>query len=191
MAAKQKLAAVQPLNLGQPAGRLLELMRETNTVEPYQVSDTVSIYPPTKRASNAIDSAQLTIYISQAALSEALQRANENQPPHPGADSTPEQIGEWETAVAAWKSRKLASEDDMKALQAKIQEATEQSDRAFFGPHYDALMEFFEDQPNALWDKFVGDINKHFAPAVPDDGVCPHCGHVDEDAAGKDSALST
>lgn len=189
MAAK-KLAAVQPIDW-KPAGRLLELIRETNTVEPYEAFDGVAIYPPTKRASKAINSAQMTIYISQAALSEALQRANKPQPEHPGAAATAEQIAVWETAVEAWKTQRLAGEADMQALNAKIQEATEESDRAFFGPHYDALIDFFDDQPKALWDAFVADINKHFAQSVPDDGVCPHCGHVDEDAAGKDSAPST
>lgn len=189
MAAK-KLAAVQPIEW-KPAGRLLELMRETNTVEPYEAFDGVSIYPPTKRASKVIDAAQMTIYISQAALSEALQRANEKQPEHPGVDATPEQVAAWETAIQAWKTRKLAGEDDMAALNTKIGEATQESDRAFFGPAYDALMEFFEDQPKTYWDKFVADINAHFAPALPDDGVCPHCGHVDEETAGKDSAPST
>lgn len=191
MAAKQqKLAAVQPIDW-KPAGRLLELMLETNTIQPYKVFDGVSIPPQTKRAGKVIDSAQMTIYISQAALSEALQRANERQPEHPGAEATPEQLAVWETAVEAWKTRKLAGEDDMQALNNKIREATEESDRAFFGPHYAEIMEFFEEQPKAFWDAFVADVNEHMAPSAPDDGVCRHCGHVDEEAAGKDSEPST
>lgn len=184
MAAK-KLVAVQDLK---PAGRLLELIRETTTVEPYEAFEGVFLHPPTKRASKAIDSAQLTIYISQAALAEALQRANAEAPEHPGKDATPEQLDGWESDVVAWRTRKLAGEEDMKAFQVKIAEATVESDRAFFGAHYDSLMDFFEDQPKALWDAFVRQINDHFAPHVPDDGVCAQCGHVDEEQAGKDSA---
>jgi hypothetical protein len=80
------------------------------------------------------------------------------------------------------------AESAMNALTAEVTKASEDYDRAFFGDAYEAVVKYFEDDaiPVQMWTAFVEDIRSEFLPAVPEDGKCPTCGHVeDEEALGK------
>lgn len=59
---------------GLPAGRLLELQRETNLPQPYVVTDDIVITPPTKERSDKINESQMVVMIYNQLLNEALRR---------------------------------------------------------------------------------------------------------------------
>lgn len=190
MPASKKLAAVQSTerDLGQPAGRLLELTLEVKTPEPYVVTDRITIYPPTKKTAARLDELNWAVVTNKAILQEALRR---NMEPRPDVKDL--SVDEAVEAVEAWESRTLASGDLIKELQERVTEDTTEWSRVFFGEHYDDLQQFFDDRPKQLWERFVDDIRTEFlSTTAPDDGVCSKCGHVtDEEAAGKDSKSST
>lgn len=60
---------------GVPAGRLLELQQETNLPQPYVVSDTITVIPPTKARADKIREAQMVVLIYNQLLNEALSRS--------------------------------------------------------------------------------------------------------------------
>lgn len=60
---------------GTPAGRLLELQLETNLPQPYVVTDTITITPPTKERADRIREAQMVVLIYNQLLNEALARS--------------------------------------------------------------------------------------------------------------------
>lgn len=207
MPASKKLAAVQSTerDLGQPAGRLLELTLEVKTPEPYVVTDRITIYPPTKKTAARLDELNWAVVTNKAILQEALRRNMEDSPTPAKVKRAEDMSDEdFEAAVVkadeehvasvdAWQSRTLASGELIKELQAKVEEDTIEWNRVFFGNRYDELQEFFDDRPKQLWERFVDDIRSDFLSTnSPDDGVCSKCGHVtDEDAAGKGSESST
>lgn len=61
--------------LGVPAGRLLELQLETNLPEPYVVTDTITVTPPTKARADKIRESQMVVMIYNQLLNEALSRS--------------------------------------------------------------------------------------------------------------------
>lgn len=190
MAASKKLAAVQPtlMDLGKPAGRLLELTLEVKTPDPYVVTDKITIAPPTKKTSARLDELNWSVVTNQAILQEAIRR---NMEPRPNVtDMTDEDAA---VAVQAWENRALAAGDLITELREKVSDDTTEWNRVFFGDQYDNLQAFFDDKPKQLWDRFVDDIRSDFLNTnEPEDGVCAECGHVlDEDAAGNVSASST
>jgi hypothetical protein len=60
---------------GVPAGRLLELQQETSLPQPYVVTDTIVITPPTKTRADKIRESQMVVMIYSQLLNEALQRS--------------------------------------------------------------------------------------------------------------------
>ena len=59
-------------HLGVPAGRLLELQLETTLPQPYVISDTITVLPPTKARADKIREAQMTIMVYNSLLGEAI-----------------------------------------------------------------------------------------------------------------------
>jgi hypothetical protein len=140
--------------LGVPAGRLLQLSIETRTPQPYVVTDSISITPPTKKRAELMRDAQLASMIGRGLLNQEL-------------------TGQ-------------ARDDVIEELSKRVKAAEDDYNKAFFGDAHDAVIAFFDDQPQSLWDAFVDDIRSDFLPVAPVDGVCPTCGHVEDDeAAGK------
>lgn len=60
---------------GVPAGRLLELMQETNLPKPYVLTDDLVITPPTKARGDKIRESQMVVLIYNQLLNEALSRS--------------------------------------------------------------------------------------------------------------------
>ncbi|OIN80868.1 hypothetical protein [Mycobacterium malmoense] len=167
-------------NFGQLSGRLLELSVKTLVPDPYPVTDKISVEAPTKRRAETMRDTHAEMLVYQALLNDAVKRAGEPrpQPPtaEPGQEPTGEEVdehnrlvAEWETAVADWESRAAANNTEMAALSTKVREVTDAYNRAFFGDAHDDVMAFFADQPQALWDAFIEDIQDHFLPHPPTD----------------------
>ncbi len=50
----------------------------------------------------------------------------------------------------------------MQMIRMRDAETEDDADRAFFGDHYDAVMELFQTQPAAIWTAFIKDVSDHF-----------------------------
>lgn len=169
------------------SARLLELTAEYTTPEPYEVlTGSIVVQPPTRTRRKAMNAAEMKMYMCSQLLMQAINAVAAPEP-ELGDEPTPEEI----SAHNAWEDARQAAQEKVDGLNQQHAEAETDFEKAFFGDAHDAVMEFFEDKP-ALWDKFVPDIRSEFLPAVPDDGKCPTCGHVeDEEAAGKAPESST
>lgn len=165
--------------------RLLALHGGTNDPQPYPITDDITVAPLDRSRTKALKAAELKKFFAQQVLSRRAAATISSQPPVLPEDATDEQHAEYDEALKAWTAA-----FDLDTIQHQIDEAEDEYYRAFFGAAHDAVMTFFEDKP-ALWDKFIPDIEAEFLPSAPDDGICPTCGHVDEDQAGKAPEPST
>jgi hypothetical protein len=162
------------------SARLLELSAETNNPEPYPVTETLIVYPPTRTRRKAMNAAEMKMYLCSQLLSQAINTSSSPEPELP-EDPTDEQ----QVEHAQWLVDRAEAQAKLAGINEQHDSAEIDYEKAFFGDSYKAVMEFFEDKP-LLWDKFVPDIRAEFLPVVPDNGQCPTCGHVgDEEAAGK------
>jgi hypothetical protein len=66
------LANRKPLELGVPTGRFLELSQKTNKREPYSVTDTITVWPTTKKRREDMRDAQLKVMIGNQLLDQAM-----------------------------------------------------------------------------------------------------------------------
>lgn len=175
------------------SARLLELSAETNLPDPYPVTDTIVIQPPTRTRRKAMYEAEMTMYMTRRMLAQALRDAAEPAPTPPAEqDVTEEQRAEFDVLHADWAARMATHQGRIDSINSQVQAASDDYDRAFFGEDmYQAVIDYFEDKPT-LWDLFMPDIKSEFLPKAPSDGTCRECGQiVDEDAAGKALASST
>lgn len=171
------------------SARLLELAAQTNDPQPYEVTDAITVTPPTRTRRTAMNAAEAKLYIARSLLAKAVDRATAAGPVLP-ADPSDEQRAEHATAAAAWEQQAARAEEQVNNLNAEIGKATQDYERAFFGDVYDAVIEYFEDKPN-LWDLFIPDIKAEFLPPAPDNGVCPQCGRVDDEEAAERAPKSS
>lgn len=181
--------------------RLLDLAVETNTPQPYPITDSIVVAPLTRTRTRDLNAAELERYLLCGLLNRVVATPLGPEPVVPPEPDLPEEptaeqqeaYDEWaqtRDAHAAWVASRDGAETRAAELNAKIAEAETRYDKAFFGDAYAKVMEYFEDKPQ-LWEKFVPDIRAEFLPPAPDNGVCPTCGHVDEEQAGKAQASST
>lgn len=175
------------------SARLLELNAETNDPQPYPVTETIVVQPPTRTRRTAMNNAEQKLFVLRGLLGSALNRSTVG-PPVLVEDPTDEQREAFKVDQAEWLSMTSAAKVQADNLTDQIVSVTQDYERAFFGAAYDDVIEFFEDKPN-LWDKFIPDIKAEFLPPAPDNGVCPACGRVDDeeaaDRAPKSSTSST
>lgn len=177
---------------GSLSERLLKLSIDSNIPEPYEVSETITVEPLTRKRGKAMTDAHMRLYVGQSLLSTAMSQTNSPRPARPGHDAPPEQLDAYQKAIELWEGEINRSEETINGLNEQIRKASDDYDRAFFGDAYEDVIAFFEEQPQRLWDAFVADIRSEFLPAAPKDGVCPACGHVeDEEEAGKALSSST
>lgn len=165
------------------SARLLELAAQTNDPQPYPVTETIVVQPPTRTRRTAMHNAEQKIYVFRALLASAIDRATLGSPTLP-KDPTDEQRTAHEAAYAEWKSMTEAAQEQVSNLNDEISSATADYERAFFGDAYKAVIDYFEDKPS-LWDVFIPDIKSEFLPPAPDNGVCPSCGRVDDEEAAE------
>lgn len=162
------------------SARLLELTAEYSTPQPYEVTGSIVVQPPTRTRRKAMNAAEMKMYLCSQLLSQAISAVAAPEP-EVGDEPTDDQL----RARVEWEMTRRDAQEKVDGLNEQHADAETDFEKAFFGDAYEAVMEFFEDKP-LLWDKFVPDIRSEFLPAVPDDGKCPTCGHVeDEEAAGK------
>ena len=181
---RKKAASVKTTGM---SARLLELNGEEKEPQPYEVTDTITVFPLTRTREKALHSAELKKFFAQALLSRRAALASLELPPAPRPlpeDATEEQIAEnlaeHEAVVEEWKNA-----FDIDGAQRQIQVADEEFERAFFGDAYDDVIEFFEDKPS-LWNKFLPDIKAEFLPKTPDPA-----GDTEEQREGKAPESST
>ncbi len=181
------------------SARLAKLAAQTRNPEPYPVTDTLIVAAPTRPRVKAMGDAESEIYLLTGLLSQATARVTTPKPTKPtlAADATDEQqaafaaeFAAWEHQVADWEHLVAETSGAITAIRAKLDAAKDAYEAAFFGDAYAEVTAYFEDKP-ALWDKFSADIRKEFLPPAPDDGICPTCGHTDEEQAGKAPSSST
>ncbi len=200
---------------------------EAKVSEPYDVTDTISVKPLTPKRSDAMATAATGISIQNSLMNKAMRRAAAPRPAYPTPPAPPEAptnfkdpkqvaayekavgsyekaieawrglVAEWERLQANWEAELERLEGAMNAAADKVQQHSDEYTKAMFGDAYDAVIEFFDDQPIEWWNAFVTDIKDAFGIAakpsqVPDDGCCKECGHVvDEEKAGKAPESST
>lgn len=76
MAVKKAVPSVvvPPKQFGLPAGRLAELQAETNLPQPYVVTETITIIPPTKERADKMRESQMAMMVYSQLLNEAIAR---------------------------------------------------------------------------------------------------------------------
>jgi hypothetical protein len=177
-AAKKTAAPLRAVPTDAPIGRFAQLLAEIDEPQPYEVTESVTITPPTKARMALIVSAQTAYVIARGQLeSMTSPLVDENgkvlldeqeQPVMPRID--PQQL------------------EQLERLTTK---AAEDYDRALFGDAYDAVIAMSQHWTGFRWNAFYKDVQDYFLP-VPQDGLCPTCGNVvDEEAAGKPPASET
>ena len=179
-----------PVVTGPLSERLLKLQLETGVSEPYKVTSDLVIDPLTKARGTKLHDAGMRIGILQNLLAQAINQSIP-RPEHPGFAASPDQLAAYDKALESWQDEIERHNNTTTAITEKISESEQDYNRAFFGDAHDAVMGFFEAQPQKLWDAFVVDIKREFLPPQPENGVCPTCGHTDEDQAGKAEESST
>ena len=168
--------------------RLMKLAAATKLPQPYEVTASIVVTPLTMKRSTALREAHMSMLVAQTLLAESMRRSGANRP---AAGDFPD-TDAYQAAVAEWEADADADEKAMKELAQQVRDAEDAYNRAFFGDAFDAVIAFFESQPQVLWDAFVEDIKAEFLPSHPRDGHCPTCGQiVDEEEAGKVSKSST
>lgn len=174
-------------DLGELSPRLLELSAKTSPVEPYTVTDKVTILPLTKKRRAQLHDAHNTIAACQAKLSALLKSAEQPKPEHPGEDATSEERDAYEAALAKWNQTLAAMEQQSNQIAADANSATEQYNRALFGDAHDDITALSDDWDAELWDAFIADVQSHFLSGVnpPPDGTDESGAVVDEEEAGK------
>ena len=81
--------------------------------------------------------------------------------------------------------------EQLEQLEKVTEKAAEDYDRALFGDTYDDIMRLSQNWTATVWNAFYQDVQDRFLP-VPQDGLCPTCGNVvDQAAAGKPLASET
>ena len=173
-----------PVVTGPLSERLLKLQLETGVAEPYRIAADLVVEPLTKARGTKLHEAGMRVGIMQNLLSQAINQSIP-RPERPDYAATAEQLAAYDAAVVSWQDEIDRHNDTTNAIAEKIAEAEQDYNRAFFGDAHDAIMAFFETQPQKLWDAFVVDIKREFLPPQPENGVCPTCGHTDEEQAGK------
>ncbi len=200
-----------------PSERLQKLLLDTNRPDPYPVTNTLVIDPPTKKRREELRLAHQELGRAQELMARALMtapaaRPDFPMPPEPLSDkATAKQqaahklaVTQYEKLAAGWRELNeqweaavLRHSEKVDELGSRINEQADRYTRALFGPVYDDVIAFFDDQDQELWEAFQVDIQEQFRiitrpPEVPDDGTCPTCGHVDdEEQAGKAPESST
>lgn len=185
--------------------RLLQLAAETNTPQPYPVTDDITVTPLTRTRMNALQAAEMKLYALRGLLNNQIVRKADPEPvpaagPEPALfhDASDEQRAEYEDAHHNWEQQRaadaklhtewVAKQDaavaEIESIRQQLDDAQREYERAFFGEAYTAVIDYFEDKP-LLWNKFSVDIKNEFLPPAPHNGVCPTCGHTDEVQAGK------
>ncbi|HJT93890.1 MAG TPA: hypothetical protein VJ777_18495 [Mycobacterium sp.] len=170
-----------PLSVGpqdKPIGRFAELLTEIDQPEPYQVTESVTIMPPTKARMRLIVSSQTAYVIARGQL-EAMMSPITDAQGNVIVDDTGQPI------------MPRADQKSMETLEKLVTKAGEDYDRALFGDAYDDVMLLSEGWTGQVWNMFYKDVQDRFLP-VPEDGLCPTCGNpVDEEQAGKPPASET
>lgn len=159
-------------------GRFAELITEVDDDEPYQITETVAIQPPSKARMQEIIEAQ-TAYVVARGQVEAMMS--------PLVDEAGEVVrDENQQPILPQLNR-----ETLQQVEALVQKAAESYDRALFGDAYGDIMRMSQSWTGKRWNAFYEDVQNTFLP-VPQDGRCPQCGNiVDEEAAGKAPASST
>jgi len=179
MAPRKRLVSTGPFS-----ERLLKLQLETGVSEPYKITSDLVVEPPTKARGTAMSEAATRMGILQALLSQAINQSIP-RPARPDYTAPLDEQDAYAKAVEQWAAEVERHDETTNAVAGKIGEAELEYNRAFFGDAYDDVMAFFEDKPQKLWDAFVVDIKTDFLPPQPENGICPTCGHTDDETAGK------
>lgn len=178
--AAKKTAPLRAEPIDKPIGRFAALLGEIADEEPqpYEVTSTVSITPPTKARMAMIVSAQTAYTIARGQL-ESMTSPVLDEAGNPIIDENGQPM------LPAVKREQLESLERLTAT------AAEEYDRALFGDSYDAIMELSKQWTGFRWNAFYKDVQDIFLP-VPQDGLCPTCGSVvDKEEAGKPLASET
>lgn len=160
-------------DLGALSPRLLQLSAKTIPVEPYPVTDTISIKQTRKRRDD-LHAAYNDIATSQSRIQELARRAGElPAPKHPGDKPTDEQVAAYADELGAWQAQVDIMGQSADEHAQVLKAASERYNRAFFGDAYDAIMELSEDWDPDFYEAFKTDVSEHFLKGVnpPPDGT--------------------
>ena len=154
-----------PSQLGGLSAKLLQLAAETLEPEPIQLPDGPTIKPLTRTRFRDLHAAEMKSYLCSQLLQEVLGRTK------------PDDVSDEDWAQT--------HNSEVAAVSKTLEDAQADYERAFLGPDvYQEVLDYFEGRPQ-LWEKVIPVLKEAFLPKPPDNGVCPTCGHVDEEQAGK------
>lgn len=174
----KKTSPLRAVPTDKPIGRFAALLAELDEPQPYEITEKLSISPPTKARMALIVSAQTAYTIARGQL-EAMTS------PVLGEDGQPILDEQGQPMLPSFNKGQLES---LERLTAK---AAEDYDRALFGDAYDEIMALSLNWTGFRWNAFYKDVQDLFLP-VPEDGLCPTCGNVvDQEEAGKPPASET
>lgn len=168
---------------GEPVGRFAQVLAETRAaglaIEPFEVTEGLTLYPPTEARTRKMDKWQASYLMAESTVASLV--STMGTPPD---------------AVEDPEGRKAWAETQQKALE-NAQKTAEDAEREFNAALYgDAeilqrVEEFFVDRPD--WEKkaFADAVNSQFR-RLPIDGKCQACHQaVDGGAAGESEGESS
>jgi hypothetical protein len=174
----KKTAPLRAVPIDKPIGRFAQLLAEIDEPQPYDVTESVSILPPTKARMGLIVSAQTAYVIARGQL-ESMTSPLVDENGKVLLDETEQPV------------MPRITNDDLEQVQRLVAKAAEDYDRALFGDAYGEIMRMSQHWTGARWNAFYKDVQDMFLP-VPQDGLCPTCGNVvDQEQAGKPPASET
>lgn len=200
---------------GVPTGKFLELSAKTNKFGPYDITDKLSVPPPTKKRNEAMRDAERRQLIGQAQLNIAYSLSNVPAPPMPeppstrltvvdegdgadiveakvaaakqeAADQYARDLSQWKAEIGQWRANLDGAQAQIADLSDRVRQAEADWDHAFLGPQHDDIVEFFDELDESLWVEFRNDLRKHWVPSQPADDFDAE----DEVEAGKAPASS-
>lgn len=176
----KKTAPLRAVPIDKPIGRFAALLAEIGDEEPqpYEVTPSVTIEPPTKARMALIVSSQTAYVIARGQLESMTS---------PLVDAE----GKVLVDDAGQPVMPRVDEATLTQIERLTSKAAEDYDRALFGDAYDDVMALSQNWTGFRWNAFYKDVQDTFLP-VPEDGLCPTCGNVvDQEQAGKPPASST
>lgn len=164
---------------GEPTGRFAQVLAETReaglAIEPFEITEDLVLYPPTKARQKQLQEASAAYILAQAVAVELIKV----QAPVPDDDD--EKVRWAQTQQEALRN---AYEQAEKAEQAY--------NEALFGgaETYQRVQEFFADRPEWEQRAFENAVNEQFRQ-LPKDGLCQACGQVVDQNEGESEGESS
>lgn len=188
---KPQAASLNKTILEAAAGRWGEVASDVVPVEPYVVTEGLVITPLTRRRRKNLRATQSAYMLAAARLAEVVK---EQTDPEPMVHEEKQADGTLVRTITTPRPNTDNDQDLVNRIQKLTDEAEAAYDNALFGNAYDAVIAYFDDQPDEYWDAFYTDFHNRMVHRIsPPENECTKCGRTFEEAGeeGKDESSST